>query len=179
MSINPHFKVTTGAGADYGALASDLAAAINTLQQPGSTGREVEVKMYDAESAPPNEPLATAVRNKGAAPVSTTAREIAVCLSFYADTNSPSRRGRLYLPYTCFFGSAVGAPALTTVQMDAAAAFVPALSGLGGLNVDWVVWSPKRREAHTVTNWFVDNEWDTVRSRGMRPTTRRSGTTSG
>ena len=32
---------------------------------------------------------------------------------------------------------------------------------------------------YTVTNWYVDDEWDVVRSRGLRATTRTAGTTSG
>src|SRR4051812_19764755 len=94
MSINPHFKITNlGAlGTGYQGLADDLATGIKNLQQPGQAGREVEVKLYDAESAPPNVPLATKKLNSGASPQSTSPREVGVCLSYYADRNEPRRR---------------------------------------------------------------------------------------
>jgi hypothetical protein len=52
-------------------------------------------------------------------------------------------------------------------------------SNLGGVDVDWIVWSEKDKAAHKVTNWFVDDGWDVVRSRRLKATTRTTGTTSG
>ena len=51
------------------------------------------------------------------------------------------------------------------------------LAGIGGLNVDWSVWSPTTAAAggdgsRTITNIWVDNSWDIVRSRKEPSTTR-------
>jgi hypothetical protein len=37
---------------------------------------------------------------------------------------------------------------------------------------NWVVWSRKLKQANGVNHYWVDDEWDTVRSRGMRSTKR-------
>jgi hypothetical protein len=58
------------------------------------------------------------------------------------------------------------------------AALVPILTGLGGVNVDWVVWSSKLRTSVPVTDWHVDNAFDTQRRRGIGATVTVSGTTS-
>jgi hypothetical protein len=179
MVITPHFKDTNLPGTgDVQGLADDLATGIAALTQPGSGGREVIVKMYDAESHPSGPPLATKILSPGVTPAATAPREIALCLSFFSGTNTPSRRGRLYLPVVCFWGSAISSARPTTTQQDAAAAFVPVFTELGGVDVDWVVYSRKNNSAHSVTNWFIDDEWDTQRRRGLRPSARKVGTTS-
>jgi hypothetical protein len=55
---------------------------------------------------------------------------------------------------------------------------VPILTALGGLDVDWVVYSRVDNRSSPVTDWFVDNSWDTQRRRGPRATSRITGTTS-
>jgi hypothetical protein len=40
------------------------------------------------------------------------------------------------------------------------------------------VWSRIEHAAHSVTNYYVDDEWDIQRRRGGRPTSRVSGTGS-
>jgi hypothetical protein len=42
--------------------------------------------------------------------------------------------------------------------------------------VAWVVWSRKDQVARPVTNYWCDDEWDTVRSRGLKAVTRQTGT---
>jgi hypothetical protein len=39
-----------------------------------------------------------------------------------------------------------------------------------------VVYSRREKVARPVTNYWVDDEWDTVRSRGLRSSTRVTGT---
>lgn len=172
VMITPHFKDTLGS--DVQGLCDDLAAELDTWT--GSFTGEIAVKAYDAESPPPNLPAATKILYPGVQNPSTTAREVALCLSYFSGTNTPSKRGRLYLPAqfcTSSLGKVPDGAALTK-----AAALVPILTGLGGVDVDWVVWSRKNASAHSVTNWFVDNEWDVIRSRGLRATTRTEGTAS-
>jgi len=63
--------------------------------------------------------------------------------------------------------------------MAAALQLATALSGVGGVDVDWVVHSHANDASYTVTNAWVDDEWDTQRRRGMRPTTRQLAAVSG
>jgi hypothetical protein len=119
-----------------------------------------------------------ATKNATGQSASGNPRELAICLSFYADRNIPRHRGRLYFPAPIVAGSSLSVRP-SSIAMNAVAAFVPVFAGLGGVDVDWVVWSEKDRTARKVTNWWVDDEWDVVRSRGLRPTTRLTGSTSG
>jgi hypothetical protein len=58
-------------------------------------------------------------------------------------------------------------------------ALAQGLANLGGVNVDWVVFSPTATLAaggdvktFSVQEAWVDDEWDTMRSRGRAATTR-------
>jgi hypothetical protein len=53
------------------------------------------------------------------------------------------------------------------------------LSAVGGVNVDWSVYSPTTGQNNAITNLWVDNEWDTQRRRGLRPTSRSVATING
>jgi hypothetical protein len=178
MVMTPHFD-DHGLTSNPDNLAEDLATAISGWVVPAN-GRQVTVKLYDAQSAPPNTPVGEAVRNTALTPTSYVPRELALCLSYYAEVNSPRRRGRLYVPPVYM----AAGPETPTVRPNSAwrtkvAALVPILAGLGGVDVDWVVFSRRDNVARKVTNWFIDDEWDTMRSRGLRSTTRDTGTTSG
>lgn len=178
VSINPHFQVATPF-TDFQSLADDLANAMATLTKPSSTSREIAVSLYDAKDPPPNTPKATKVLNAGVAPASTAPRELAMCLSYYAGTNTPRHRGRLYLPMHIIWGGSTFDVRPTSQMRDVGGQFVTKFAQLGGVDVDWVVFSRVDNTTYTVTNWYVDDEWDVVRSRGLRATTRTAGTTSG
>jgi hypothetical protein len=171
--INPHFN-DQGPGTNPQNLCQDLANALDTYIGVGS--REINVKAYDAQGTPPVIPQGFAQKNKGVAPASNSPREIALCLSFYSEQNTPSRRGRLFFPYF-LLGTVSGVRPSTTARTTLSN-LVPILTGLGGTDVDWSVYSRKTNQSHPVTNWFIDDEWDVVRSRGLRPTTRTQGTVS-
>lgn len=175
--ITPHFSVHEGivyGAADWQALVDDLSASLSTWS---AATREIRVTAYNAESPPPNAPLATKVRNTGLAPAASIPRQLALALSYYADLNRPKRRGRLYLPAHLLTSAPGGRP--NTSQMQKVADLVPIFSGLGGVNVDWGVWSRRDRTFRKTSNYWVDDEWDVIRSRGLRPTTRIAGATSG
>jgi hypothetical protein len=171
LLINPHFR-DAGVGSDAGILANDLADAINTWD---TTSTKLSVRIYDAEAAAPNFPKATATRNEATIASSNWPREVAVCLSYYAGQNVPRRRGRLYVPVGVCGSANTLRPSSALMQKvgDLAAIF----ENLGGTDVDWIVWSRASLTARSVTNWWVDDEWDTMRSRGLRSTTRLLGTT--
>jgi hypothetical protein len=181
--INPCFRhqsLLVEGAPEWQQLADDLAAGINGWGL-NSAGHELVVNLYeikDAVAGEPNRPKATKKLNAGVSGATTAPGEIALCLSFYGGSNSPRERGRLYLPY--YMVNATAPPNRpSTAARTKAGDLVPILAGLGGVNVDWIVWSPTRKAATKVTNWFVDDEWDTVRRRGLKPSVRTAGTTGG
>jgi hypothetical protein len=179
MTINPHFRhqgVLPGDDPTYATLANDLATGLNGWGT-GSANRQLTVKLYDLADTEPRRPKATKVLNTGLASASSYPREVCLCLSFFGGNNLPQNRGRLYIPMWATGGSAGLRP--DAAQRTKAGDLVPVLAGLGGVDIDWIVWSPTRNAATKVTNWFVDDEWDTQRRRGLRPTTRTAGTTGG
>jgi hypothetical protein len=172
MIINPHFR-DAGVGSDPGILANDLADAINTWD---TTPTKLQVRIYDAEEAAPAFPKAVATRNESVIASSNWPREVAVCLSYYAGQNVPRRRGRLYVPVGVCGSANTLRPSSALMQKvgDLATIF----ADLGGTDVDWIIWSRASLTARSATNWWVDDEWDTMRSRGMRSTTRLLGSLS-
>jgi hypothetical protein len=178
LMMTPHFEVAEGVifgGADAEQLAHDLADGIDTWD---TTTSQVRVKVYDAQSPAPNFPLGEWAKNVGAAPASSGVREVALCLSFYASLNRPRQRGRLFVPASLAqISTANPRPLLASRQK--VADLVPIFAGLGGANVDWVVFSRADNEARKVTNWWVDDAWDIQRSRGLLPSARLEGTTGG
>lgn len=178
VMINPHFKDSSVPFLvqNVGNLVNDLASGLQTWCLPAGT-REITVTAYDAEGPAPHPPLATKVLNPGAAPGAGGPRELALCLSFYGGENTPRKRGRLYIPLFVP-GIGYGAPRPDATARAKVGALVPIFTGLGGVDVDWCVWSRTNQAAYSVTNWWVDDEWDVQRRRGLKPSTRLTGTTS-
>lgn len=178
MVITPHFDVGEfidfPGGADANNLCNDLATALDAW----TIGtQEIVVKSYDAQGTPPVFPNGTATKNVGVVGSSASPREVALCLSFYAGQNRPRRRGRLYIPAPLLSGASVSMRP-SAANITNVAGIVPILTGLGGTNVDWVVYSRADDEAHPVSNWWIDDEWDTQRSRGGRAIGRQAGSVS-
>jgi len=167
VTINPHYFGDNAQGlAD--ALKANLIANAQVVQ-----AIPFVIKVYDAEKAPPSYPLATASNGTGFF-TSAVPREVAICLSYYSTHNRPSYRGRLYLPVALVGGTCAVRP--TTTQRTNALAWKNTLSQNLPAQHNWVVYSPKLGQSNGVTNVWVDDEWDTVRSRGTRGTTRSLGT---
>jgi hypothetical protein len=170
-----------GATTDPDNLAGQIADVF--VGQSGSwcvASTEVLVTMYlhtpgDPTSGPP---VGSALKYKGTVVASTIfPREVACCLSFYGGTNQPRKRGRLYLPMSISgLGYAVRPGGGT---MTKALTMATKLSAVGGVDVDWVVHSKANDASYTVTNAWCDDEWDTQRRRGLRPTTRQLLSVSG
>jgi hypothetical protein len=173
IMITPHFETTSGQ--DYEALAEEIAIAWDTYT---GTLNEITVKIYDAlDTTPPAYPLAEYVMQPGVAGAATVNRDAALCLSFYAGVNRPRYRGRIYVPLS-LIGISPGAARPTTPQMQRAADLVPVLRDIGDASVNWCVYSRVDGVGRPVTNWWVDNNWDSQRRRGTKPTARLEGTTT-
>lgn len=173
MCINPHFS-DSGVSSDAQGLCDDLAQAYVTWL--GGL-KHVTCKFYVATGNPPHYPVAETDLNPTSEQASSCPRETALCLSFYSERNVPRYRGRLYMPVGGM-GETTPTVRPTGQQMNRVGEFATALQDLGGVDVDWVVYSRIDKQARPVTNWWVDNEWDTVRSRGLRSDSRIMGATS-
>ena len=173
LMINPCFQ-DNGATSDPNGLCAALATALQTW---AGTINELKVKAYDLEGTKPVYPAGQDTKNSGILSTSGQPREVAVCLSFYSQRNEPRKRGRLYLPVQLLSPTWAARPNVTT--RDKVMQLGPILASLGGVDVDWIVWSERDRAARKVSHYYVDDEWDVQRSRGLKPTTRTAATTSG
>lgn len=181
--ITPCFRHQLGiveGDPDWQTLADDLAAGLQTWCSPIlGNSNQLDVKLYEIGEPPPNRPRAVKVLNAGNSAEANSFREAACCLSFYGGDNTPRQRGRLYIPaFIASSGSTLGVRPSTTIRSKIAE-LVPLFAGLGGVNVDWIVWSPTAQAATRVENWWVDDEWDVQRRRGLKSTARTAGTTGG
>jgi hypothetical protein len=170
--INPVFNMLLPSP-DPDALCEDLATALKTHF---ATVCELRVKAYDCQAAKPVYPSGDALRDQGLLQTSGVPRELAVCLSFYSQRNEPRKRGRIFVPAQLLGGTMGNRPSVA--QRDKVAALGPIFANLGGVDVDWSVFSKRDNQARAVTNYYVDDEWDVQRSRGLRSTARTTGTTS-
>jgi len=170
--ITPHFN-DAGALTDPDGLCEDLANALMTWFP--TTG-ELRVTAYDAQGTPPVFPAGEHILNAGSSFAANAPRELAVCLSFFGTRNLPRQRGRLYMPQ--FMAGAGPGLRPSAGMQQKVADLAPIFGGLGGADVDWCVFSRTTNTAHSVTNWWVDNEWDVIRSRGLIGDERLEGTTS-
>lgn len=178
MMINPVINNVSGLGGAQ-QLVDDWATVIKTFSGITTAG-QITVKAYDCEGTKPVYPAATKILNPGTTmATSTYPREIALCLSFYNVHNAPRMRGRLYIPLA-WMNSVTGPPGErpSAAYIAKVAGLATSLQSLGGIDDDWSVWSGIDKVARKVTNWFVDDEWDTQRRRGLRSTSRTVGTTS-
>ena len=73
------------------------------------------------------------------------------------------------------FGGTLALRPTTTQQNNAATLGKCFTTGLPGGSA-FVVYSRKEGVARPATNYWVDDEWDTVRSRGLRSSSRVTGT---
>lgn len=148
----------------------------------GSTTAKVTVKAYELKPAP-NFPVADRTKGTGSWPASCP-REVALCLSFARNAAIPSERGRVYLSP----GARIGATQTfgerpSDVQTQWAAGFYGdpnnSFPDLGGVDWEFGIHSPSTGKWSAAKVGWCDNEWDTVRSRGLRATTRQSWTREG
>jgi hypothetical protein len=163
------------AGEDLDSLAQDTANLFASYRTYPTTILKVVCKLYDMSDPEPR-PIKA---QKEATPTKLGAsgpREVACCLSYYAGRNLPRLRGRMYIgPWP----SAQCTETPTSDVRTSLGALAAGISALGGANIQWVQYSPTTGDFTNVTNWWVDSEWDTMRSRGLRAALRTTGTVSG
>ena len=176
LTINPHFD-DHGVGTDPQGLCDDLAAA---LDQWASTqaAHQIQVKAYDAQGTAPVFPQGDTIINDGLFRSSPIPRELCLCLSYFSGQNRPRHRGRLYMPIQLFETAVSLTVRPSGSTQTKVLSFANDLKNLGGADVDWVVYSRIDDEARPVTGYWVDDEWDVIRSRGLRSSGRLTGTAS-
>lgn len=163
VTMNPHY-----AGDNPQALADALKA---NLIANSAVAQAVPflIKVYDALKGVPSYPLYSTSNGAGFSPTNKP-REVALCLSYYAIWNRPSFRGRLYIP-GAFVGSSMDVRP-TSGQMAAAIAWKNVFGKNLPANHTWGVFSRKTQQISAVSHVWCDDEWDTMRSRGLKSTTR-------
>lgn len=174
--INPVFH-TINPAPDYDQLCTDWANAVNTCFN-FQNNNKITVKAYNVRTHPHGPPLAEKTINPVGWTVAPIMREIALCLSFFAGTNTKWTRGRLYVP--AFW---VATPTSVVVRPSGAirssvGALAQKAADLGGVDVDWSVYSKTKDTNNAISDWWVDDEWDIQRRRGLRTTARTTGTVS-
>lgn len=170
--VNTFYLRQTGVplGTDWDDLCADAAELWATYRGYPNSENLVTVTAYDMADAKPRIPKS--VRTHAIAGIAGGGpREVAACLSYYAGVNRPRKRGRMYIgPWQQSVMSQ------TFGDGSSLAALANGIANLGGIDVDWVQHSQVDNTFNTVTDWWVDNEWDTMRSRGLKATTRLTGT---
>lgn len=181
---------------DYQGVADHLTAAFKsyyTAVEGTAHGRAFRTKVYNLDDATSSAPggvkraphaVSTNEVGIGVESDSTMApRQVAAVLSFYSTDNQPRHRGRVYLGP--FAASAVAADVIPasisgTALAELVGQFGAVGSGLGlESDIHWVTFSRSGAGHATVSHWWMDNRWDTVRKRLRKPTSRVSGTTGG
>lgn len=107
--------------------------------------------------------------------------EVAICTSFQgaptSGVNQARRRGRIYLgPLAQTTMGTDGRVSSATVTQLVAAAQTLLTASDTALNWSWSVYSPTSGGGVIVDNGWIDNEFDTQRRRGRKPTTRTTFT---
>lgn len=134
--------------------------------------RVLEVRVYDLSDAKPRPERAFATHTPTTPDPGTGSgpRQLAVVLSFFAGRNLPRYRGRIYCgPLS---SGVCGNEYVINAVCQEALDLGHGLFDIGGENVAHAVWSVKDQVGRVVTDYFVANEWGTVRSRGQRATGR-------
>lgn len=122
-------------------------------------GRFLDIRGYDMGNP---EPRPQRYRKTGTGPNSATwgPHQVAIGLSYYADRNLPRQRGRIFLgPWLTNNENA------TDAQTTEVIGLATGLANLGGANVDWSLWSPTTQTHTRISNAWVDDSWDIIRSR--------------
>lgn len=143
----------------YQGLVNDLGAIWITT--PWAAGRSLNIRAYDMGDAKPR-PIKAQYNAQVGGTAPTGPPQVALALSYFADRNLPSQRGRIFTgPWNAV------TPNATTAQTTVLINLAGQLAGLGGLNVDWSLYSPKLGTNTRISNAWVDDSWDIIRSRKL------------
>jgi len=183
MVVTPHFHDRQGL-ATPAAVASALASNMVTYLRTSAYAGVVKLYLEDFNPGAPHQPLAVATfgTQTGFLPANGP-RELALCLSYYDDQNTKRHRGRLFIPLAWLIANAQLSGAQTLSERPTATEITSSLNfgglvlkPIGAQGVDWCVASTVDKVARAVQNYWVDDEWDVRRSRGLRGSSRQTAT---
>lgn len=138
----------------------------------------VEVRVYNMSDPPPRAPILTAPMVPLTFSTGVYPGEVAAVLSFQGVQISGApqarRRGRIYLgPLSTDTGDDASPDVRPNATFRAGlAAAGENLADSSTADLTWAVYSPTDDALVGITNGWVDNAFDTIRSRGARATTR-------
>lgn len=170
---NTQAAVTTAINTFYSAIRSVTFSA--DLAQNGHVS-----KFYTAGGPPPNYPYDEVSWNMGSAPSGGgMPREVALCLSFQGlripGTPQARRRGRIYLGPLLSSLNSSGRPLGTSVTtiLQEAEDFAQDIQAIDP-SYSWAVWSTLDGTAVPLHDLWIDDAFDTQRSRGVAVTSRQT-----
>lgn len=194
MAINTwHFFTSGDVGDAANQALSDLQAFYTAVDGFFSSDMDTsgEMKIYDLSENPPRAPIATDVFAITPDTGNNLPPEVAICLSYAAaavsSTNAARRRGRIYLgPLSADVMTNSGGTVVVAESVrNAIAAAADALMGdAADPGASWCVFSPTAAGPEPwssgdlivgtslVNHGFVDNAFDTIRSRGTAASAR-------
>jgi|SRR5215469_1732910 len=130
----------------------------------------VTVKMYD-HANPLHSPPVYTTSFTGPGNATMAPRQLALCLSFFSGLNVRGQRGRIYIgPWDISQVNEYASTAVMTQMMILAGS----LRTPGGADVVHMIHHPKSDSFSNVSNYFVNNRWDTMRSRLPKETARQT-----
>lgn len=168
-------------GGQVDAWDAALGSFYNTIKAGGSMYSRTQsghvFKFLRAVSGSPNYPLfERSFAFSSAVPPVDMPVEVSLCISYMNDSqvqlSRASRRGRIYISGFPETGNNVGRPtsALQELLANAYLDYVSDVNDIGGLDAG--VWSRSLQLVLPIDRIWVDDEWDTMRSRGTRSTDR-------
>lgn len=153
----------------HGSLASHLPDFLTTA---------AKIKVYHSAEAEPRTPHERDYTLANIAPGTHLPTEVAACLSFYANKNTATTRGRVFLgplKASASFTAPNSTPRVATSFRDLVSAAAVRMSGSG----DGLHWCTRNVNTSTgVTTWsavtagWVDDAFDTQRRRGIKASAR-------
>ena len=153
----------------------DDVASVGALKGLSQNGHLV--KIYDVAGTAPNYPLFEINFDLASAPADTDLpQELALCVSYYAAQATTiargRRRGRIYVSGWVEGSNTDGRPNSTAINglLDAYTDYVTSTNTLDSLTAG--IWSRSNGTVYKIDTVWVDNEWDTQRRRGNKPTSR-------
>jgi len=173
------YSMSTSAGTDLDDI-NEWHAALNTLYQAidiylsATLSGAMTIKSYLRSDPIPRVPVLETTHTITPGTTSLPG-EVAICVSFQAvrAVGEPQarRRGRVFLGPLSESANTSGLVS-STVRSGIATAFDTFLTAIKLEAWDWDVWSQRDNQNHAVDNGWVDNSFDTIRSRGTRSTAR-------
>lgn len=159
---------------DLEAMCADIVELYATKYQNAT--KEIVCKAYDTDAVP-NYPRAAVSVNAGQAWATDSPREIALCLSYSGEyKGNKNERGRIYLFAPLYTSGSVNSLRPNAAWLSWALSWYEASNesfpDLGGIDWKFGVYSSTLKKFTQTTQAWVNDEWDIVRKRGLRETTR-------